>query len=40
VTDPDAAMFDDTFTATGTSPLLGEPVVEMVSANCPLCPCK
>jgi hypothetical protein len=40
VTDPDAAMFDDTFTATGTNPLLGEPVVEMVSANCPLCPCK
>ena len=38
VTDPCEAMFHDTFTATGTSPLLADEVVEMITANCPLCP--
>jgi hypothetical protein len=38
VTDPCEAMFHDTFTATGTSPLLEDDVVEMITANCPLCP--
>jgi hypothetical protein len=40
VTDPDSAVFSDKFTATGMNPLLANPVIEMVSANCPLCPCK
>lgn len=40
VTDPCDAMFSDTFTATGTNPLLRDPIVEMITANCPLCGCK
>ena len=39
VTDPCEAMFSDTFTATGTSPFLSQPVTEVITANCPLCPC-
>jgi hypothetical protein len=39
ITDPSEAMFSDTFTAVGHSPLLSQPVVEMITANCPLCPC-
>ncbi|MHC5209432.1 MAG: hypothetical protein ACYTG2_01785 [Planctomycetota bacterium] len=38
ITDPTSAAFADMFTATGSNPLLSEPVVEKVSANCPLCP--
>jgi hypothetical protein len=40
VTDPCQAMFNDTFTATGQSPFLAQPVVEKITANCPLCPCQ
>jgi len=38
VTDPSAAMFSDTFTAFGTNPMLPSTVVEMITANCGLCP--
>jgi hypothetical protein len=38
VTDPGEAMFSDTLTATGSSPLLAAPVTTMVTAHCPLCP--
>jgi len=38
LTDPRTAMFSDTFTATGRSPLLANPVTAVVSANCSLCP--
>ncbi len=38
VTDPGTAMFSDTFTARGTNPILEEPVVERITANCGLCP--
>ena len=38
--DPCYAMFSDTFTAVGTSPLIPlQEVTEMVTATCPLCPC-
>ncbi len=37
-TNPALATFKDTFTAVGTSPLLSDPVVEMRTATCPLCP--
>ncbi len=38
VTDPSSAMFSDTFTASGRNPILSNPVVEVITANCGLCP--
>jgi hypothetical protein len=38
VTDPDLAAFSGNVTATGTSPFIVEPVVEVLAANCTLCP--
>jgi hypothetical protein len=38
LTDPRTAMFSSTFTATGRNPLLANPVTEIASANCSLCP--
>jgi len=38
LTDPRTAMFSETFTATGKSPLLPGAVTAVISTNCSLCP--
>lgn len=38
LTDPRTAMFSESFTATGRSPLLANPVTAVISTNCSLCP--